>query len=54
MLRVLQELLKLIQLFVVEDYLVANDLTALQWSREKIWLYFDVSAIRLGIKVKAC
>ena len=53
MLRVLQELLKLTQLFIAENYLVASDLMALQLSRVNIWLYFDVSAIRLGIKVKA-
>lgn len=53
MLRVFWGLLKVTQLFIVEYYLVANDLTALQWSRGMIWLYFNVSAIRSGIKVKA-
>lgn len=53
MLRAFQGLLKLIQLFTIEGFMVANDLTALQWSRGEVCLYCDVSALRLGIKVKA-
>lgn len=52
MLRAFQGLLKLIQLFIIEGYLVANDLTALQWSRGEVCLYFG-TVLRLVVQVKA-